>query len=113
MVSTEGQEHIPSVIGPMARTISSLKMITKAVIDAEPWNLDPKVAPIPWRENVYKDTLQRKLVFGVLRDDGVLRVHPPIKRVLEHAVACLEAAGHEVVEWAPDGHEGAIAIAVL
>ncbi|KAH8144862.1 uncharacterized protein LAJ45_11132 [Morchella importuna] len=113
VVSTEGQEHIPSVIGPMARTISSLKMITKAVLDAEPWNLDPKVAPIPWREDVYQDTLQRKLVFGVLRDDGVIRVHPPIKRVLEHAVACLQAAGHEVVEWAPDGHLEAMTTADL
>lgn len=112
MVSTEGQEHVPSVVGPMARSMSSLKMITKAVIDAEPWNLDPKVAPIPWREDVYQDTLQRKLVFGVLRDDGVVRVHPPIKRVLESAVACLEAAGHEVVEWAPYGHKEAIAIMV-
>ncbi|KAI5848765.1 acetamidase [Morchella snyderi] len=110
VVSTEGQEHVPSVVGPMARSMSSLKMITKAVIDAEPWNLDPKVAPIPWREDVYQDTLQRKLVFGVLRDDGVVRVHPPIKRVLENAMACLEAAGHEVVEWAPYGHDEAVAI---
>lgn len=74
--------------------------------------LDPKVAPIPWRDDVYTSTLGRKLVIGVLRDDGVVRVHPPIKRVLDAVARKLEAAGHEIVEWAPDGHAEAIAVMV-
>lgn len=111
-VSTEGQEHVPSAIGPMARSISSLVTIMKAVLSAEPWMLDPKVVPIPWRDDIYNDTLNRKLVIGVLRDDGVVRVHPPIKRVLDEAVQKLEAAGHEIIEWIPDGHAVAIAVMV-
>lgn len=112
LVSTEGQEHVPSVIGPMTRSISSLTTITKAVISAEPWTLDPKVTPIPWRDDIYHDTINRKLVIGVMRDDGVVKVHPPIKRVLSEVVKKLEAAGHEIVEWMPDGHAEAIAVMV-
>lgn len=110
--TTEGQEHVPSVAGPMARSISSLIAIMKAVLSAEPWMLDPKVAPIPWRDDVYTSTLSRKLVIGVLRDDGVVRVHPPIRRVLDAVARKLEAAGHEIVEWAPNGHAEAIAVMV-
>lgn len=111
-VSTEGQEHVPSAAGPMARSTSSLITIMRAVLSAEPWMLDPKVVPIPWRDDIYTNTLNRKLVFGILRDDGVVRVHPPIRRVLDEVVQKLEAAGYEIVEWAPDGHAEAIAVMV-
>ncbi|TKA74273.1 hypothetical protein B0A55_06204, partial [Friedmanniomyces simplex] len=50
-VSTEGQEHVPSVIGPLARSLSSLHLVTKAVIDAAAWRLDPQTVPLPWRED--------------------------------------------------------------
>lgn len=112
IVSTEGQEHVPSVIGPMARSSSSLITVTRAVLSTEPWKLDPKVAPIPWRDNIYNETLSRKLIIGIVRDDGIIRVHPPIRRVLDEAASMLSAAGHEIVEWAPDGHAEAIAVMV-
>jgi Asp-tRNA(Asn)/Glu-tRNA(Gln) amidotransferase A subunit family amidase len=38
-------------------------------------------------------------------DDGVVRVHPPIERALREVVAKLEAAGHEIVQWQPSGHQ--------
>ncbi|KAF2465104.1 amidase signature enzyme [Lindgomyces ingoldianus] len=41
-VSTEGQEHVPSVVGPMAGSLGSIISATNAVIAATPWNLDPK-----------------------------------------------------------------------
>ncbi|KAK9379517.1 amidase signature domain-containing protein [Kockiozyma suomiensis] len=105
-VTIDGQEHVPSVIGPMTRTLNSLTSITKAVIENEPWKLDPKCIPIPWRQELYNETLaKKKFIFGVMRDDGVVRVHPPIARTLDQAVERLRAAGHEVVEWnAPELH---------
>ncbi|KAH4611450.1 hypothetical protein HBI38_118940 [Parastagonospora nodorum] len=100
-VSTEGQEHVPSVIGPMCRNIKSLITTTKAVIDAGPWDQDPKCCPVPWRSEVFEAARSRPLVIAVMRDDGVVKPHPPISRVLEEVAKKLELAGHEIVSWTP------------
>ncbi|KAF2705077.1 acetamidase [Pleomassaria siparia CBS 279.74] len=100
-VSTDGQEHIPSVIGPMTRSVSSLISVTKSVIDAAPWKLDPKCSPIPWRSEMFDDVQSRPLVIAVMRDDGVVKCHPPVSRVLEEVAAKLKTAGHELVDWTP------------
>ncbi|PSN59488.1 amidase [Corynespora cassiicola Philippines] len=100
-VSTEGQEHVPSVIGPMSRNIDSLVSVTKAVIDASPWLADPKVCPVPWRGDTYEDVQRRPMVIAAMRDDGVVRPHPPVARVLDEVVARLTSAGHEIVQWTP------------
>ena len=98
-VSTDGQQHIPSAVGPMTRSLSSLITLTKAVIEAELWTMDAQLPPMPWMEPVFEDYTQRPLVIGVVPDDGVVRVHPPIERVFKDAVAKLEQAGHEIVPW--------------
>ncbi|KAF2831713.1 acetamidase [Ophiobolus disseminans] len=100
-VSTDGQEHVPSVIGPMTRNIDSLIAVTKSVIDAGPWEQDPKCCPMPWRAELYEETRSRPLVVAVMRDDGVVKPHPPITRVLEEVASKLEQAGHKLVEWTP------------
>ncbi|KAF2109385.1 amidase signature domain-containing protein [Lophiotrema nucula] len=100
-VSTEGQEHVPSVIGPMARNVESLTSTTKAVIDAAPWLLDPKCCPLPWRTDMFVDIQSRPLVVGLMLDDGVVRPHPPVSRVVKEVAAKLQNAGHEVVPWNP------------
>ncbi|KAF2009890.1 amidase signature enzyme [Aaosphaeria arxii CBS 175.79] len=100
-VSTDGQEHAPSVIGPMSRNIESLIAATKAVINAAPWNLDPKCCPLLWRSGPYIECQTRPLVIGIMHDDGVVKPHPPVARVLDEVVAKLEAAGHEIVPWNP------------
>ena len=98
-VSTEGQQHVPSAIGPMARSLSSLTTVTKAVIESEPWSSDPLCPPLPWRENIFQESSRRSLVIGTMLDDGVVKVHPPIERVFRDMVGKLQAAGHETVEW--------------
>ncbi|CAI6331438.1 unnamed protein product [Periconia digitata] len=100
-VSTDGQEHIPSVIGPMSRNLSSLVAATKAVIDAQPWTLDPKCCPLPWRQDLFTSVQSRPMVIAIMRDDGVVKLHPPVARVLEEVVSKLEKAGHELVPWTP------------
>ena len=100
-MSTDGQEHVPSVIGPLSRSIDSLIAVTKAVVDAAPWDQDPKCSPIPWRSDVYDEVQSRPLVVAVMRDDGVVRPHPPVLRVLDDVVAQLQNSGHEIVVWEP------------
>jgi amidase len=111
-VSTEGQEHVPSAIGPMSRSISSLIAVTKAVIESSPWLRDPRVVPTPWREDMYLEAQSRPLVIGIMIDDGVVRVHPPIERALKELAAKLKAAGHELVDWEPSLHKECIEIMV-
>jgi amidase len=109
-VSDDGQEHVPSAIGPMARTVEGLVMAMKAVLAVDLSRIDPRVVPIKWREEDYQSMFGRKLRIGVIRDDGVVRVHPPVARALQEAVEKLQKAGHEVVEWTPDHHVEAMEI---
>ncbi|KAF2847604.1 amidase [Plenodomus tracheiphilus IPT5] len=110
-VSTEGQEHVPSVVGPMGRSVKSLIAVTKAVIDAEPWYQDPKCSPIPWRSEMYEQARREPLVIAVMKDDGVVKTHPPVERVLEETMVTLRDAGHEIVAWTPGSlHQECIAI---
>jgi amidase len=100
-VSTDGQEHVPSVIGPMSRDLDSLIAVTKAVVDAAPWDQDPKCCPIPWRSDLFTSAQSKPLVIAVMRDDGVVRPHPAVSRVLDDVVVKLKQAGHDIVDWVP------------
>ncbi|KIV89298.1 hypothetical protein, variant [Exophiala mesophila] len=109
-VSTEGQEHVPSAIGPLARSLSTVNLVMQSILDSKPWLMDPRVAPIPWREQMFQDVQSRPLRIGVLVDDGVVKVHPPIERVLKEVEAKLKSAGHEIVPWDSEGHRNCIEI---
>ncbi|KAH8172511.1 amidase domain-containing protein [Sarocladium implicatum] len=109
-VSTEGQDHVPSVVGPLARSLESIIKVTRTVIDAKPWTLDPRCIRMPWSTEAFDEALGRPLTIGIIWDDGVVRVHPPITRSLEMVSAKLKEAGHEVVDWAPDGHYDCIKV---
>ncbi|KAI6754709.1 hypothetical protein HG530_012461 [Fusarium avenaceum] len=98
-VTLDGQQHIPSSVGPMARSLTSITLVTKLVIEAELWTIDPQLPPIPWRDTIYQEFSSRPLVIGALLDDGLVKVHPPIERVFRDLVVKLQAAGHEIVEW--------------
>lgn len=80
------------------------------VISNEPWTKDCRCAPIPWRTSVYEETLAKKLTIGILVDDGVVRPHPPIERVVRMAAEVLKENGHEIVEWTSDLHHECIEV---
>ncbi|KAL4782294.1 amidase signature domain-containing protein [Aspergillus varians] len=103
-VSTEGQEHVPSAVGPMARDIKSLCYISRLMADSQPWQLDPKCPPLPWNGVVFENIQSRPLVIGLILDDGVVKVHPPIERTVRELAAKLEAKGHELVTWDTSDH---------
>ncbi|OJD28235.1 hypothetical protein ACJ73_00365 [Blastomyces percursus] len=109
-VSTEGQEHVPSSIGPMTRDLSSIIYISQHLFNSQPWALDPRCTPLPWRNELFTEIQSRSLVIGLILDDGVVKVHPPIQRALHELSAKLQAASHEVVPWNTDDHQECINI---
>ncbi|KAL2840366.1 amidase signature domain-containing protein [Aspergillus pseudodeflectus] len=100
----EGQEHVHFAFGPMARDMESLSYISRLVADSEPWEQDPKCAPLPWNEAVFQEVQTRPLVIGLIIDDGVVRVHPPIERTLRDLATKLKEQGHEVIPWDTSEH---------
>ena len=89
-----------SVNGPLARTLEDVVLFSKTVVGMEPWRHDPKCLPMPWRAVEPKP----KLKLAVLWNDGVVTPTPPVQRALRETVEKLRKAGHEVVDWAPEGH---------
>lgn len=68
--SMPGQEGVPSVLSPMARTLDDLSYFTRAFISMEPWKYDHTVHPLRWREDERKQAERKKLRIGVLYTDG-------------------------------------------
>lgn len=63
-----GQEAVNSVNGPLARSIDDVELFARNVVEAQPWRLDPKCLPIPWRSV----TVEPKLKLGVMWNDGIV-----------------------------------------
>ncbi|EPQ57091.1 amidase [Gloeophyllum trabeum ATCC 11539] len=102
-----GQDSVPSVLGPLANSISGLKAFTQAVVSAEPWRLDPLCVRKKWDEDAYRLSEHgggERMCFAVMWDDGVVKPHPPVIRGLEMVKKALEAKGHKVIDWVPWKH---------
>ena len=68
--SLEGQESIHSICGSMAHSARDLAYFMEAVLEQKPWNYDPAVIDMPWRETRYIDGKTNKKTFGVIATDG-------------------------------------------
>lgn len=92
--SMPGQEGVPSVFSPMARTLNDLTYFTRSFVGMKPWEYDHTVHPIPWRE------VERKTRFkvGLMTTDSVVPPSPAIARGLKTTATALEKAGHRVQE---------------
>ncbi|KEF56600.1 uncharacterized protein A1O9_06789 [Exophiala aquamarina CBS 119918] len=95
--SMPGQEGVPSVFSPMARTLDDLTYFFQSFIGMKPWEVDYTVHPIPWRQDIYDETASKKLRIGLLETDGVVQPAPAIARGLSVTASALRKAGHEVV----------------
>lgn len=106
--SMPGQEGVPSVYSPMARTLGDLRYFTKAVLGGGAWRYDHSVHPMPWREEVVEEAEgKERLRVGVMRTDGVVEPSPACERALGMVEGALRGEGHEVVEICPpDMREG-------
>ncbi|KAJ5129617.1 uncharacterized protein N7515_005656 [Penicillium bovifimosum] len=119
--SLDGQGCILSVVGPMAATARSLTLLVKAVLGMQPWTRDPLALELPWREEVVEQTrglIERArsgssdsvLAFGLMKYDGIDRVHPPIARGMRIVEQTLQRLGHKIIEWKPPSHRTAVEI---
>ncbi len=91
-----GQEAVPSVNGPLTRTLADLELYSRTIVGARPWRADPRCLPIPWRGPA---ALPPRLRIAVLWDDGMALPTPPVTRALRTAARALGGAGHEVSDW--------------
>ncbi|KAH7388881.1 acetamidase [Cadophora sp. MPI-SDFR-AT-0126] len=96
-----GQEGISPTEGPLSTSRAGLELFMSTYLSYEPWVKDNYLVPLPWRSV----TLPPKLKIAILWDDGIVRPHPPIIRALREVKAKLEAAGTEIVNWVPEGHD--------
>lgn len=105
--SMEGQNSILSVVGPLGGSVGALRLLVKSLLQTQPWLHDPLVNELPWREEKEKETIQskEKLVFGLFRDDNIVKPTPPVRRAVDELAKLLESKGHKVVEWKPPSHE--------
>ena len=104
--SMDGQNTVPSVVGPMAGSVGALRLAMQCVLAMEPWATDPGSLPIPWRGEVEERVRgllcgggegKGKMAFGMFEDDGIMRPHPPVLRAVRLVKEALVKLGHEVV----------------
>lgn len=110
--SMPGQEGIPSVFSPMARTLLDLSYFTRSFIQMQPWTYDQAVHPMPWRSNVEDEYKHKKrLRVGVMRTDNVVDPSPACARALDMAASAMVAQGHVVFDIDPPNPYEALVIA--
>ncbi|GAA5885687.1 hypothetical protein JCM6882_007528 [Rhodosporidiobolus microsporus] len=106
-----GQESVPSVAGPLARSFASCSYFLKTVFDSNASKYDPNVLPFPFRNEARESALSRKkLVFGYMPHDHNVQPVRPVQRALEMTIEKLQAAGHEVVEFDAAAYKGVRAL---
>ncbi|KAF5541802.1 general amidase [Fusarium mexicanum] len=110
-----GQDTYRSTIGFMGTSIDALEVVFRAVLGREPWMKDPAVIPIPFRKEVMESYRrradekgnakfgERPLKMGVLWNDGMVGLHPPVLRGLKVVVEALKRAGHKGGFLSADG----------
>jgi amidase len=94
----------------MARDLSSICYMSRLVANHQPWDYDPRCVPLSWNEGAFQEVQDRPLVIGLILDDGVVKVHPPIARALQELSVVLKANGHEVMIWDTSDHATCIEI---
>ena len=88
---------IPTVVGILGPSISSLRLMFKALLSSEPWLHDSEVLPIPYRADAEcRPETSKDLSFGIFTSDGVVNPHPPITRAVRMVAEALKAEGYEV-----------------
>jgi amidase len=108
--SMDGQNTILSVAGPLSSSLGGLRLALKSILSREPWLHDPLVVEMAWRPE--QEQVPSQLVFGVIKNDGIVTPHPPVQRAIEESIKAVEAAGHKVIEWQPPSHEEGLQVSM-
>lgn len=103
-----GQNTYRSTVGFLGTSLDALELLLKSVLSTNPWQRDPSVVPIPFRQEVIDSFTSRvdeqgrpklaakPLKIGVLWTDGVVGPHPPVLRGLRIVHDALKSSGHKV-----------------
>jgi Asp-tRNA(Asn)/Glu-tRNA(Gln) amidotransferase A subunit family amidase len=107
-----GQEGIPSVASPMARTLDDLTYFTRSFIQMQPWKYDYACHPLKWRDDIEDEYLgKKKLRIGVMRTDRVVDPSPACARAQDEVAKALAAEGHQVFDVEPPSPYEALRLA--
>lgn len=82
----------------MATSISALKLFTKSIIDAHPWDRDPLAIRKVWSDEEYRLVEHgggKGMCFAMLWDNKVVKPHPPLVRAMNMVKEVLEKEGHQ------------------
>lgn len=93
------QPLLASVVGPMCHSLEDLRLLTRLIIQSEPWLYDSKTPPVKWEDTPIGPS--EKLTFAFIGDTTPELLHPPVKRALNTVKNALLLQGHRVVEWSP------------
>lgn len=103
----DGQNTNVSVVGPISTSVGGLRLAMKGILSQEPWFHDPLVHELPWRDEHVKLVQnlvraaegQGRLVFGLLKNDGVCTPTPPVRRAIDIVTHTVQKLGHEVRKY--------------
>ena len=101
--ASAGPFALLGVVGPMARTVSDLKVLFEVM--QGPDDGDPSAAPVPVRWPREDDLKQVRI--GYFEDDGRTPVTPETRAAVQTAAEALRRAGFQVEPFRPDGLEQA------
>ncbi|GLB39786.1 putative general amidase [Lyophyllum shimeji] len=76
--SLEGQDSLPSVLGPLSNSIGGIKAFMQGVMSQKTWLRDPSVIRKGWDENAYRLVEHgggKALCFAILWNDGQVVPH--------------------------------------
>ncbi|KAG7132648.1 Acetamidase like protein [Verticillium longisporum] len=100
-----GQSHYPFPIhgldlieptaGPLANSVADLSLFMRTVTRRSPWKYDPTAHHLGWR--ALPHNYAKRLTIGVLPEDPLYKLHPPVRQTIDKAVAVLKAKGHNIV----------------
>lgn len=93
--SVGGYEGVQPTQSPMAKTLPDLSYFIKVILGIEPWKVDFRLMPLPWREV----ELPSKPKVGVLTFPRFLPPTPAQQRALDTTVDALKKQGCEIVEF--------------
>ncbi|KAH7128919.1 amidase signature domain-containing protein [Dactylonectria macrodidyma] len=85
---------LPSA-GPFANDMEALQIFMKAIIDARPFRHDATAIDVPWRN--IDGPPRSALRLGLLAEDPLFPLQPPVKETVAKVAEILQSHGHEVV----------------
>lgn len=94
-----GQELVRAQMGPLARTVEDMVLMSTVLDPMQQSRLDPGVPPLPAPDPRAIDLKGMRI--GWHDDDGYLAPAPPLKRAVALAREALEAAGAVLVPFRP------------